>query len=48
MDFWAWLQLQALIKDGGIHGWGTTFGTKDLRNMLHWTWCLSDLLLFYQ
>ena len=26
---------------GGIHGWGTTFETKGLRNMSHWTWCLS-------
>ena len=26
---------------GAIHGWGTIFGTHDLRNMSHWTWCLS-------
>ena len=21
---------------GGIHGWGTTFGTKDFRTLSHW------------
>ena len=27
------------ITTRSIHGWGTTFRTKDLRNMSHWTWC---------
>ena len=31
----------ACILHGFIHGWGITFGTKDLRNMSHWTWCSS-------
>jgi hypothetical protein len=34
---------------GGIHGWGFTFGTKDLRTMLQVDLCVyHDLLLFDQ
>ena len=29
---------------GGIHGWGTTFGTKDLRTMSQW---ISAFIMIY-
>ena len=29
---------------GSIHGWGTTFGTKDLRTMSHW---ISVFIMIY-
>jgi hypothetical protein len=29
---------------GGICGWGTTFGTKDLRTMSHW---VSEFITIY-
>ena len=29
---------------GIIHGWDTTFGTKDLRTMLHW---ISAFIMIY-
>ena len=32
------------VVSGGIHGWGTTFGTKDLRTMSHW---ISAFIMIY-
>ena len=34
-----------VFSPGGIHGWGTTFGTKDLRTMLQWI--LAFIMIYY-
>jgi len=35
---------ESLNAIGCIHGWGTTFGTKDLRTMSHW---ISAFIMIY-
>ena len=35
---------KVIIILGSVHGWGTTFGTKELRIMSHW---ISTFIMIY-